>query len=1118
MQMYKKIHCVRQLCSKNSLLDTLKIMKLTTLLLSCSVFSATASVYAQDERVTVNISNQPLSSLVSVIKQQTNYSFFFNTDEVDLSRKVSISARDIKVKDALRQVLAPQGLASEMSGNHILIMKKNTSAVKQQRVIHGIVKDSSGAPIVGATVSLKGTSSSVSTDASGNFRLQVTTENPVLVVSFLGMLPTEVALANQSTVEVVLQSSSTAMDEVVVTALGIKKEAKSLSYHVQQISADEVTKVPDANFVNSLNGKVAGVTINSASSGIGGAARVVMRGTKSISGSNNALYVIDGVPMFNVERGNLGDKFSGAGQTGDALSTINPDDIESISVLSGASAAALYGSAAANGVVMVTTKRGKEGKTSINLSNSTTFSDPLVLPDFQQEYGISSVGDFYSWGDKLAVRSSYSPRDFFQTGSSVMNSVNLSTGTSKNQTRVSLGHTLAGGIIRNNDFNKINFSLRNTTKFLEEKLELDVQAAISRIKEQNMLAQGEYHNPILPVYLFPAGDDFNRIKAFERYNPERNFPTQFWPYDDGMGLQNPYWVTDREVFGNTKTRYTTSASLKYAFDPGINLSGRFKLDQSNEDFQRKFNASTSTLFASETGFYALDANKSRQMYAEVLLNVDRNFWQDNFNIVANIGASIDDTHFDQNMYGGKLAMVPNLFTYSNIARSTSEALQTAYIKQRQSIFASAQLGYKGLVYLDVSARNDWPSTLANTSTSSFFYPSIGLSGIITDLFKIKSDILPYLKIRASYSEVGNEPAYQIAIPTYLVANGVPSTQTRLHNPYLKPERTKASEIGANFGLFRNKLKIDATLYKSSTYNQIFDVPLSSSSGYTSLYLNAGQIDNKGIELSARYGNQWGKFSWSTYGTYSLNRNKVVQLIDETTKNPVTGDDINLPTFDMAGTGNYKISLREGGSMGDIYVTSMRTDEHGAIYVDPLSNTVIAESNKFIYAGNAAPKFNAGWGNTFGWNGISLGFLATARFGGVGVSNTQALLDYYGVSQTSAQARDEGGALVNGYRIPAKEYYQTIGAPNGGAGSMYVYSATNIRLSELTLGYDVPVSKWTNAVKGLNVSLIGRNLFFLYRKAPYDPELTASTGTYFQGIDYFMQPSLRHLGFSVKLQF
>lgn len=1100
----------------------IKIMKLTIFMMFCGIFAATASAYSQDARVTVNIKNQPLSTLVSAIKQQTTYSFFFDSDEVDLSRKINISAQGIKVKDALHQVLAPEGLETRMSGNHILIIKQETdkkvTTTPQQLAVFGIVKDVSGQPISGATVVLKGTNTGTRTDGEGNFRLEIPSDNAVLIVSFVGMQTVEISVAGKPTLEITLQSADTRMDEVVVTALGIQKEARSLSYHVQQIGADEVTKVPDANFINSLSGKIAGVTINSASSGVGSASRVVMRGTKSISGSNNALYVIDGVPMFNVERGIIDDRFSGAGQSGDALSTINPDDIESISVLSGASAAALYGSAAANGVVMVTTKKGQEGTTSINFSNSTMFSDPLVLPDFQQTYGTSSAGDFYSWGDKLSTPSTYSPRDFFQTGHSVMNSFNVSTGTSKNQTYVSLGNMMASGIIRNNDYDRINFSFRNTTKFLDEKLVLDLQSSISKIKEQNMVAQGEYHNPIVSVYLFPPGGDFNSVKAFERYDATRNFPTQFWPYDDGMGLQNPYWITDRELFENNKNRYMNTVSLKYEFDKGINLSGRFKLDQAYEGFEKKFNASTNNLFASESGYYSLNEMKSRQIYGEVLLNVDRYLWEDDLNVVANIGTSIEDIRYDQNMYGGKLASVPNLFTYSNVAQATAEATQEGYIKQKQSVFGSAQFGFRSMLYLDATARNDWPSTLANTNSSSFFYPSVGLSGIITEMFKIQTWVMPYMKVRLSYSEVGNEPAYQIAIPTYVVANGVPSTQTRMHNPYLKPERTKASEIGANFGFFRNKLKLDATLYRSSTYNQIFDVPLPSSSGYTSIYLNAGKIDNKGIELSTRYGDEWGKFSWNTYLTYSLNRNKVVQLIDQETKNPVTGEEITLPSFDMAGTGNYKISLVEGGSMGDIYVTSIRTDEHGAIYVDPVSNGVVAESNKFIYAGNSAPKYNLGWGNNFGWNGFSLGFLVTARVGGVGVSNTQALLDYYGVSQASADARDAGGALVNGYRIPAKEYYQTIGAPNGGAASMYVYSATNVRLGEMTLGYDIPVNRWTNRIKGANVSFIGRNLFFIYRKAPYDPEVTASTGTYFQGIDYFMQPSLRNLGFSVKLKF
>ena len=1086
--------------------------------LTLIIFFNASILKAQNVQISLAQNNVELETVLNEIERQTDYLFVYDNN-IDVKQKVTVNAQSTSLKNALDVLFRGKNITFYTEGSNIILRLNSNEAVQQNRkTISGYVKDSDGEPLIGVSVVVKGTTIGAVTDLDGMFTLSVPVDAKTLVISYLGMETVETQIGNRTTFNVVLKDSSVLMSELVVTALGIKKEAKSLSYHVQQIDAEELTRIPDANFINSLSGKVAGVTINSASSGIGGASRVVMRGTKSISGSNNALYVVDGVPMFNVERGNIDDHFSGAGQSGDILSTINPDDIESISVLSGASAAALYGSAAANGVVMVTTKRGQEGRTSINFSNSTTFSDVLVLPEFQTRYGTSSVGDFYSWGDKLAQPSTYSPRDFFQTGTSVNNSLNLSTGTEKNQTYVSLGNMIAEGIIRNNDYNRINFTFRNTTKFLEDKLTLDLQYTLSNIKEKNMVAQGLYHNPIVPVYLFPAGDDFDKVRAFERYNAARNIPTQYWPYDDGLGLQNPYWVTDREKFENHKIRHMSTGSLNYEFDRGINLSGRFRLDQGNEEVQRKFNASTNNLFASETGFYSLNEMKSRQMYGEVLLNIDKYFWEDRFNLISNIGASIDDIRFDQNMYGGKLAKVPNLFTYSNVAKSTAEASQTAYIKQKQSVFASAQIGYNSMAYLDVTARNDWPSTLANTNTSSFFYPSVGLSGIITEMFNINTWVMPYMKLRVSYSEVGNEPAYQIAIPTYLVADGIPSTMTRMHNPYLKPERTKAWEIGANFGLFNSKLTLDATLYKSNTFNQIFDVPLASSSGYTSMFLNAGQIDNRGIELAARYKENWGKFSWDTYLTYSLNQNKVIKLIEDGTQNPVTGDDITLPSFDMAGTGNYRISLKEGGSMSDIYVSSIRTDEHGAIYVDPVSSSVIAESNKFIYAGSAAPKYNLGWGNNFGWNGVSLGFLVSARVGGVGVSNTQALLDYYGVSKTSADARDAGGALVNGYRIPASSYYQTIGAPNGGAASMYVYSATNVRLSELTLGYDVPVHNWTNVINGLNISFIGRNLFFFYRKAPYDPETTASTGTYFQGIDYFMQPSLRNLGFSIKLQF
>ncbi|WP_183309078.1 SusC/RagA family TonB-linked outer membrane protein [Dysgonomonas hofstadii] len=1100
-------------------------MKSLLFFLFISIFCLSAeNMNSQNMRVTLNQQEVQLDKVLNEIEKQTDYLFVYDK-KVDTERKVSVNVNKTPLNVVLTQLFNGTNIKFVTEGSYIILSADGKARlqdiVQQNRKITGTVKEQNGDPIVGASVAIKGTTIGVMTDIDGNFSLTVPSNAKVISISFMGMKAQEVTLSTQSTYDIVLEDAAIAMTEVVVTALGIKKEAKSLSYNVQQLSGDAVNKVADANFVNNLNGKVAGVTINSSSSGTGGSSRVVMRGTKSIYGNNNALYVVDGIPMLSLSTEQPEGVFGGRAQTGDGISNINPEDIESISVLSGPSAAALYGSAAANGVVLVTTKKGQEGKLSLTVSNSTMFSAPMVLPKFQNTYGQSEQGSYYSWGEKLSTPSSYDPADFFQTGVNVSNAISLTTGTDKNQTYLSLGTVNSEGIVSNNDYRRYNLSVRNTSKFLNDKMTLDLGFMTSSVKEQNMLSQGLYNNPLVAVYLFPPGDDFSKVKVYERYNATRNFKTQYWPYGDlGMSVQNPYWITDRNMFINHKDRYMTNMSLGYEFAKGINLTGRAKLDQSNEERQLKFYASTNTTMASENGRYELNNISTRQIYGEAILNIERYFADNTLGLTANIGANIEDVKYDQDMYGGNLHGIPNQFTYANVNKSTALASQTGYHTQKQAVFASAQLGYRSMAYLDVTARNDWSSTLAGSNYKSFFYPTIGLSGIVTDIFNIGSDIMPYMKMRVSYSEVGNDPDPFLTIPTYSISGGYPVMQTRMPNPDLKPERTKSWEAGLNFMFFNSKLKLDATAYKSSTYNQFFEPPLSSTSGYSSVIVNAGKVDNKGIEISARYSDTFGKVNWSTGLTYSLNRNIVKELLNEWT-NPITGEVISQTEIDMGGLGSfYKMILKEGQPMGDIYVNTLVTDEHGAIYIHPSDQTVSADPNNFIYAGNASPKYNLGWSNEVSWNGVSLSFLINARVGGVVVSNTQALMDAFGVSENSALARDAGGALVNGKLIPAKEYYQVIGSAGGttGIGSMYIYSATNVRLGELTLGYDIPVHKWTNAVKWLNVSFIGRNLFFFYRKAPYDPEVTANTGTYYQGIDHFMMPSLRNLGFSVKAKF
>ena len=989
-----------------------------------------------------------------------------------------------------------------------------------QTAISGTVIDEFGEPLIGASVFVEGNSSvGTITDLDGNYTLSVPEGSTALIFSYIGMKDQVEQINGRTVVNATLVTEFDALEATVVTAMGISKSEKSLSYNVQETKLENVT--PSGSFVNSLNGKVAGVSITSSSAGVGGGSRVVMRGTKSLSGNNNALYVIDGIPMPSLSGDQPEGVFAGAGSTGDGLSAINPDDIESISVLSGPSAAALYGSSAANGVVIITTKKGSKDDFSINYSNSTSFSNAYIMPRFQNTYGTTEAGSYQSWGEKLATPASYNPKDFFQTGYNTTNSLSLSTGNEKNQTYFSMASTNAEGIIRNNDYDRYNFSIRNTSNFLDDKMTLDLSASYSHIREQNMITQGQYSNPVLPVYLFPAADDFERIKIYERYNAERGFKTQYWPYENELTMQNPYWVTDRQKFVNNKTRVMGSAQLKYEITDWLNISGRAKIDKNIETHEKKFSASTLELLArdSKYGSYGKRDLENTQIFAEAILNANKYFLDDQLSLTAMIGTNMEYTNFaDQSIEGG-FASVANVFSLANIDRTHPQTYIDAsgYKIMKQAVFANVQLGWKGMVYLDVTARNDWTSTFAKSDYKSFFYPTVGLSGIFTEIFpSLKGNVLSYMKARLSYSEVGNDPDPFLTIPTYPISMGTVNIATRMVNTDLQPERTKSWEVGVNTYWFNNRLKLDATYYHSSTYNQFFEPTLSTASGYSSVIVNAGQVNNQGIELSASWDQDFAcGLNWRTYMTYSHNQNKIISLLDEWTT--PTGEVISLKEMEVGGMAGMKTILKEGGSMGDIYVTTLKTDEHGAIYVHPSNQTVTADYNNYIYAGDTAPKHLLSWGNEFNFKGFNLNFLFNARLGGVVVSKTQAVMDYYGISQATADARDTGGALVNGQLIPAKEYYQTVGSGSGVL-SQYVYDATNIRLGELSFGYNFPVQNWCKWLKGLNVSFVAHNLVMIYMNAPFDPELTASTGTYGQGVDYFMQPSVRNLGFSVKLKF
>lgn len=1085
-------------------------------LISCLMFMGTALFAQNAERITIKNSNITLKKALTEVEKQSKMSVAYNESQL-ANKSVSLDIENQSLENALSIILKNTGFTYQIKNGCIVVVPIQKETSTKSKKITGKVVDETGESLIGVNVSVAGSATGTITDFDGNFTLDVAS-GATLKISYVGYKSQSVKVSDLNYYNITMASDNEVLDEVVVTALGIKKEAKALSYNVQEVSAHEIIGVKDANFVNSLSGKIAGVSINTSSSGIGGGAKVVMRGAKSISGNNNALYVIDGVPMPTLDTTQPDDQFTGMGQSGDGASMINPEDIETMSVLSGAAASALYGSDAANGVIMITTKKGTANKLNVSYANNTSFYNPFVTPEFQNTYG-AATGSFQSWGQKLAQPSTYDPLDFFQTGWNETNSVTLSNGNEKNQTFVSLASTNAEGIVQNNTYDRYNFSVRNTTSMLNDKMHLDLSANYVNIREQNMVSQGQYFNPIVPVYLMSPSYSLETYQLFEMYDESRGFKTQYWPWGNmGLAMQNPYWIINRDKFVNSKNRFLVSGGLTYDIAKGITISGRTKFDYTSAISEKKYSASTDAIFAQRYGaYYKADAT-TRQVYGDLMLNIDKYFGD--FSLAATLGASIQDVNYKYYSVGGDLNSVANSFTLKNLNQANAEFDQDGYHDQTQSIFATAQLGWQSKLYLDVTGRVDWASALAWTNSKNVAYPSVGLSAILTDLLPIKNDVLTFLKVRGSYSEVGNAPTRYIAYQTYPYQSGIPTTASTYPNTDIKPERTKAWEVGLQSNFWGDKLSLNVSLYKTSTYNQLFNPSLSASSGYTSIYINGGQVDNKGIELSLALNQPLGPVQWNSTFTYTLNRNKIKKLLKPTTLS--SGLTVEQDVLDLGGVGNVMSRLTEGGSIGDLYVTALRTDEHGYIDVDYVNNTVYVDKNAgerkdgWIYAGNSQAKYTMGWRNFFSWKGLSLGFLINARVGGVCVSMTQALMDAYGTSKTSADARDAGGVIINGSLVPAaQKYYQIVGT---GAGSMYVYSATNVRLAELSLGYDVPITKVVPWIRGLNVAFTGHNLLMFYCKAPFDPELTASTGTHFSGMDYFMLPSLRNLGFSVRLNF
>lgn len=986
--------------------------------------------------------------------------------------------------------------------------------------LEGLIKDDSG-PLLGATVIVKNTTRGTTTDMDGKFRLEGLQPGDVLQVTYVGYDPYEVTYTGQTTLDILMTTTANQLNAVVVTAMGIERQSKTLSYAAETVGGDDVADIKSVNMINALQGKAAGLQITPNSTGAGGSSKILFRGNKSINGSNQPLVVVDGVPlMMNITSEQVNSNWGAQRDGGDAMSTINPDDIASISLLKGASAAALYGAVAANGAIMITTKSAMAGRLAVNVSSNTTIDTPLSLPEFQNTYGANGQ---YSWGDKLASKAPDYAEKFFRTGWTTNNSISINGGAEDLRAYFSYGNVTSGGITPENDYSQHTLNAKVGFDLFNDHIKVDFNAKYVNQHISNQPAGGFVFNPLVGTYTFPRGGDWNGYKSnFETYNGELNANVQNWVTTTDETNSNPYWLLNRERPVVERNRYEFGGSIKYQIIDGLSLTGRMRYERADEHYVRNHYASS---YGNKYTYGKMDDNRyfSEQLYADLLAQYNHTW--DDFSLNATLGTSMMQTRsnnvsllYEQSKFvapGNGGAYYPNIFNPSNFyMNGTTMGLER---KRLNSVFGAVTFGFKEALFLDVTARNDWSSALAYTDGYSFFYPSVGASLLLNRFVDMGRNI-DLFKFRGSYSIVGNDVPVYKTNPRYTYGDqGAINPPESVPFRTLKPEKTHSFEVGFDGEFFQHRLHVNATYYKTNTKNQYFEVTLPWESGYKSQFVNAGNVQNQGFELTAGWFQDFGnEFTWSTDLNLSYNDNKIIELFDGI-QDGVT----------VSNLGGAKVILYEGGQYGDLYVRTLKRDEsgklvtetpEGADYQIPVNG---GEQNSDLkYMGNMNSKWNMGWNNTFRYKDLTLSMLIDFRIGGKVVSMTEATLDGYGVSERTGRARDRGYVMREGIKFSnVKAYYDVVGATSFNSVynvEDYVYDATNVRMREISLGYTF--RNLFGQSKNLTLAFIARNLFFFYKDVPMDPDVSMGTGNGLQGFDVFNLPTTRSFGLNVKLNF
>ncbi|HEX5555788.1 MAG TPA: SusC/RagA family TonB-linked outer membrane protein [Chitinophagaceae bacterium] len=1115
-------------------------MRISIFLTLACVVNVYATGYSQGNKLTLSLNDVKLSQVFSIIQQQTDYQFLYNDEDVEKAPSVSVSVKEATVPQILAICFKNYPLRYRIVNKTVVVLPGLMEAVKlpipvkiemPQFEVRGKVTDQSGGSLAGVSIALKGTQTGTITDAEGSYSLTLPDGNGTLVFSYIGYTQREVPVNGRSVINVSLAASATSLNQLVVTALGIKQEKRTLSYITQNVNTESLTQARELNVVNSLEGKVAGLNISQSGSGVGAPSRVTLRGNRSINGDSQPLYVIDGVPVLGYPQ------------------YLNSDNIASLNVLKGANAAALYGSDAQNGAIIITTKQGQPGGIKVSLNNTFMFQQADLSIPFQNEYaqgtgGVYQKGSGYSWGAKMEGQNvpswtldpsratetyALTPqpdnvKDLFQTGFTLSNNLQASIGGKNTQAFFSATSTEAAGILPNNKLQRNNVLLRVSSK-LSDRFSLDTKISYTLQKTDNPTRQSTNNfNPMQQIYDIPRNIRTQDAKKYEFPTPEGVMQQDFWSPGFSSTAENPYWVLNRNISNDHLGRITGLVSLTYKFTDDLNLMVRTAYDRIDETFEQSdYNG---TLVRALYGRYTVTKSNSYEFNSDFLLSYKKQLSSD-WNLDLHAGGNIKKVGNESlSSNTGDAMLVPNFFTLSNTNFPATNFNPGEPINI-QSFYAFGKIGWKDAIFLDLTGRNDWSSTLPANSRS-YFYPSVGLSAVLSDLIPSFPKLFSYAKVRASYAKVGSSaPAFMLQRTATFSSggtNGFLSLSGILPNKNLKPEETRSFESGFDVRFLQGRLGLDFTYFKTNTLNQLFTVALPVASGASSFYTNGGNIQNKGVEIVLNtVPVQTKNFQWTLDLNFSHLKNTVVSISDERPKVVISSNFAS------------DFVIQQGLDYGDIFTIGFVRDDQGRVIVG--SNGVPQISNqKDFNIGSYTPDWMGGISSAFSYKALSLSFVIDHRQGGVVESFTRASLDFFGLTQETVKGRSGGlifGSNIfpnytavtedgkpNNIPVDAETLWRAIGNASLPVGEVYALDATNTRLRELIIGYSLPQPLVSRLhLSGVKVSLVGRNLFFISRATPgLDPDILTGTSTSSEGFSIYPPPTTRSFGINLKIDF